>query len=129
MKNWTMDLNTTNFRIVVSVLTTAVIALLLFVAVLFFGWEPTEKQMTVLYAVGGLLAVMQGLDVAQFIGKRFSDSGYRAAANAASSPGNTAITRTGDVTITNEPEAKAVESAAIRQVLEAGSGAKLRADD
>lgn len=110
MKNWTADLNTTNFRIVVSVITTSVIALMLFTAVLFFAWEPTDKQMTVLYAVGGLLALMQGLDVAQFIGKRFSDSGYRAAANAASSPGNTAITRSGDVTITNDPAATGTQS-------------------
>jgi hypothetical protein len=79
--SWINEINTTSLRTVTSVFVAAIILILLAAGVLFFGFEPTSKQMTLLYAMGGLLAAMMSLDVAQFIGKRFSDATYAAAKN------------------------------------------------
>lgn len=81
IKAWVNDVNTTSLRIVVSIGVAAVLLILLTVGVLFFHFEPTGKQMQLLYAMGGLLALMMALDVSQFIGKRFSDAGYASAKN------------------------------------------------
>lgn len=119
MKNWTADLNTTNFRITVSVILAGILTTMITVAVLFFAWEPTVKQERVLLGVAIVVLTMMGFDVLQFVGKRFSDAGYQAAKSAGTSTGPVAISRTGDATVTGEPDPKAVESAAIKKVLEA----------
>jgi hypothetical protein len=74
-------INTTSLRIVTSVFVAAMLLIMLGFGVLFFGFVPTPQQMTLLYAMGGLLAAMMALDVAQFVGKRFSDAGLAAAKN------------------------------------------------
>jgi hypothetical protein len=81
IKAWVNDVNTTSLRIAVSVALAAIAIILVLIGILFRNWLPTEQQLTVLKGVALFLAVMMGLDVAQFIGKRFSDAGYAAAKN------------------------------------------------
>lgn len=83
-------LNTTNFRIVVSILLAAFEVLLLTVGVTLLHWEPTVMQKSILYGIGIGLLLMMGLDVTQFIGKRFSAAEYVAAKNP-TQPVNTAV--------------------------------------
>jgi hypothetical protein len=73
---WINSINTTSFRIVVSVVVAAVLLTLLTAAVVFVGFKPDDGQMRLLYAMGGLLGAMMSLDVLQFVGKRFSDAEY-----------------------------------------------------
>lgn len=75
------SINTTNTRILLSQITAVILVSLVTIAVLFFGWEPTKIQERVLIGVAAVLLTMMGFDVAQFIGKRFSDAGYAAAKN------------------------------------------------
>lgn len=113
------EINTTNFRILTSVVVAGLLVTLITVAVLFFAWEPTLKQERTLIGVGVVILTMMGFDVLQFVGKRFSDSSYAAAKSAGASTGSVAISRSGDATVTSEPDPKAVESAAVKQILEA----------
>lgn len=82
IKAWVNDLNTTAFRIVVSVWIAAFVVVGLTTAMLFFGWQPTTLQLKVLNGVAASVLTMMGFDVLQFVGKRFSDAGYVAARNA-----------------------------------------------
>lgn len=77
--SWINTVNTTSFRIVVSTICTGLGLLMVVVAVLFFNWQPTEVQLKVLGGAAVVAMTVMGLDVTQFIGKRFSDSGYAAA--------------------------------------------------
>lgn len=75
------SLNTTNFRITVSVMLTAFAVVVCFIGVTLLHWEPTEKQITVLEGIALTLLTMMGFDVIQFIGKRQTDAGLAAAKN------------------------------------------------
>lgn len=79
MKLWLADINTTNFRIVVSIGLAAFMVLTAWTAILFFAWVPNAMQLRVIGALGGGVLTMMGFDVAQFIGKRFSAAEYAAA--------------------------------------------------
>lgn len=85
IKDWVNDLNTTAFRIVVSVWIAAFVVVGLTTAMLFFGWQPSVLQLKVLSGVAASVLTMMGFDVLQFVGKRFSDAGYVAARNASPS--------------------------------------------
>ena len=82
IKDWVNDLNTTAFRIVVSVWIAAFVVVGLVTAMLFFGWQPSVLQLKVLSGIAASVLTMMGFDVVQFVGKRFSDAGYVAARNA-----------------------------------------------
>jgi hypothetical protein len=86
MKAWVNDLNTTNARIVVSIVLAVFVVLILTIGVTLLGWQPTAMQLKVLIGVGAGILTMQGFDVLQFWGKRFSDAGYVAAKNSALPP-------------------------------------------
>lgn len=77
--NWINTVNTTSFRIVASVCLAVIVALILIAALVFGGWEPKESQLTLLMYVGGGIFVMMGVDITQFITKRFTHSEYVAA--------------------------------------------------
>lgn len=77
--SWINNVNTTSLRIVVSTICTGIGLLLVLVAIVFFKWEPTDMQLKVLGGMGVVALTVMGLDVTQFIGKRFSDAGYAAA--------------------------------------------------
>ena len=94
MKAYLNDLNTTSYRIVASATTTCIICVMLMVAMLFFGWTPGALQLKVLYAIGILLSVMMGIDVAQFGVKRWTDVNFQ---NARSAGGPT-VTNADNVT-------------------------------
>lgn len=76
---WINEVNTTSFRIIVSVGLAGFTVIVCLIGVTFINWLPTDPQITVLKGIGAGLLLMMGLDVAQFIGKRFSDAGYAAA--------------------------------------------------
>ena len=86
MKAWVNDLNTTNFRIVVSIILASFLSLILTLGVTLLHWEPTAMQLKVLLGLGGGILTMMGFDVLQFVGKRFSDAGYQAAKNSSLPP-------------------------------------------
>jgi hypothetical protein len=81
---WVNTVNTTNLRIVMSSFGAVLNITALMVAMLFFAWEPSAVQLRVLGGCAAVLLTMMGYDVAQFIGKRFSDAGYQAAKSGAS---------------------------------------------
>jgi hypothetical protein len=81
IKAWVNDLNTTAFRIVVSVLIAAVGVLVVLFGITVKAWDPSAGQIKVLIGLAGTVLTMMGFDVLQFVGKRFSDSGYAAAKN------------------------------------------------
>jgi hypothetical protein len=78
---WVNSVNTTSYRIVVSVNLAALSIVLIVVGILFRGWTPNAEQQRVLVGVAGVVLTMMGFDVLQFIGKRFSDATYAAAKN------------------------------------------------
>lgn len=81
LKSWVSDLNTTNFRIVWSVLLAAFVTVFLTFAMVVWGWEPKPMQFKILVGIAGGLLTMMGFDVIQFASKRFSNSEYAAAKN------------------------------------------------
>jgi hypothetical protein len=81
MKAWAADLNTTSFRIVVSIALAAFMIVTGWTAMLFFAWVPSGTQMHLIYIFGGTVLTMMGFDVAQFVGKRFTAAEYVAAKN------------------------------------------------
>lgn len=81
LKQWINDVNTTNTRILVSIVLAVFVVILLALGVTILHWEPTGMQMKVLIGIGGGVLTMMGFDVLQFWGKRFSDAGYAAAKN------------------------------------------------
>lgn len=81
---WMNEVNTTSFRIVMSVVTTCLSILLVLVAIVFFDWQPKPVQITVLTGIAGVVLTMMGFDVIQYIGKRFSDRDLAAARQAPS---------------------------------------------
>lgn len=76
--NWINEVNTTNLRIIVS-LVLAVIYVLVILAGAVLG---KQMPMEALNTAGLFIFGMMGVDAAQFIGKRFSDYNYAAAKNA-----------------------------------------------
>ncbi|MEP6990081.1 MAG: hypothetical protein ABJA80_04055 [bacterium] len=118
MKDWINDLNTTNVRILASVAGAVVNITAIMFAILVLKWEPTAMQLKVLTGCAGVLLTMMGFDVIQFIGKRFSDSGY-AAAKSGPSPVN--VEAPSSVTVTPAtPEEPAAVSVAPVPTPEAG---------
>jgi hypothetical protein len=81
MKAWLNDVNTTSLRIVVSIVLAATAILMILVAILLGGWEPSAMQLKVLTGIAAGVLTMMGFDVLQFVGKRFSDATYAAAKN------------------------------------------------
>lgn len=73
--NWINNVNTTNLRIVISL-----VLAVIYVAVILVG-AVLGKQLPIeaLNTAGLFIFGMMGVDAAQFIGKRFSDTGYAAA--------------------------------------------------
>lgn len=76
---WVNSINTTSFRIITSVIVTAIGMLGLLIALLFFKWEPTALQLKLLEGEAVVALTMMGFDVIQYIGKRFSDKDYATA--------------------------------------------------
>lgn len=101
------EINTTSYRIIMSVTTACVVVITLMAAMLFFNWEPTDKQKWVLMGIAGGLLTMMGYDVAQFIGKRWSDIDFAAAKNPAPKvdvgTADTVIATTTEATVDTEP--------------------------
>lgn len=82
MPKWLETLPTTNARIVVT------LSLTVATAVRYLVWGVPVRMSANVAVLDGwgywllFLAGMAGLDVAQYVGKRFSDTGYAAASNA-----------------------------------------------
>lgn len=74
-------LNTTNTRILDSIVLANFVVVLLTMGVTLLDWEPKPMQLKVLTGIGAGILTMMGFDVLQFWGKRFSDAGYAAAKN------------------------------------------------
>lgn len=74
-------LNTTNTRILDSIVLANFVVIVLTIGVTILDWEPKAMQLKVLTGLGGGILTMMGFDVLQFWGKRFSDAGYAAAKN------------------------------------------------
>jgi hypothetical protein len=95
-------LPTTQLRIAVTLLLTVFTA-----ARYLIGGVPTVVAASGAVTTDGwgywllFLAGMSGLDVAQYVGKRFSDSGYAAAKNAAPPPPPVTVTTTSGPTSTS----------------------------
>ncbi len=99
VKLWLNEVNTTSFRIVTSVVIAAAAVLMILAAVLFFHWEPSDKQVRVLEGLALVVLTMMGFDVASFIAKRFSDVSYAAA----KTPSPPVTVQTGSVTAGTTP--------------------------
>lgn len=80
IKEYVDDLNTTAYRIVQSVWLTTFEIVLVTVAII-FGWEPTRAALLVLGGIAVVLLTMQGFDVLQYLGKRWSDREFAIARN------------------------------------------------
>lgn len=115
------SLNTTNFRIAVSVVLTAFAVVVCFVGVTFLHWEPTDKQITVLEGIALTLLTMMGFDVIQFIGKRQTDATLAAAKNP-NQPVVTAVSSDAAVAIQSAAAIKAADPGAPVGEAVAGSG-------
>jgi hypothetical protein len=83
---WLDELPTTNVRIGVTLILTVA------TAVRYLGWGVPVRMTANIAVLDGwgywlvFLAAMAGLDVAQYLGKRFSDTSYAAAKSAGPSP-------------------------------------------
>lgn len=86
IKSWINEVNTTSFRIIVSVVLAAIGVVGVLIALLLNNWLPTPEQMRVLEGVSIVVLTMMGFDVLQFVGKRFSDATYVAAKNSTPTP-------------------------------------------
>lgn len=75
--NWINNINTTNLRICVSLILATLYVFVVIGGVLM--GKPLQANVEVLDSLELFLGAMLGIDAAQFIGKRFSDSGYAAA--------------------------------------------------
>ncbi len=82
MKAWIADLNTTSFRIFISVCLEVLYVLVVLVGIILGKTMPTEP----LYILGGFLIACLGLGNWQFRDKRTTDMGYVAAKNANNQP-------------------------------------------
>jgi hypothetical protein len=91
VKEWVNDLNTTNFRIVVSIALASIGVVVCLLGVTVLGWEPTAKQLQVLEGLALVILTMMGFDVMQFWTKRSTDAGLAAAKNP-SQPVNASVT-------------------------------------
>lgn len=92
--------------------TAALVILMGSVAVFFFGFDPSPTQMKFLYTIGGLLAVMMGLDVAKLPLQRSADD---AAVRRAQAEGRPTPVRRGMEPARPEPEAGRVLTLASAQ--------------
>jgi hypothetical protein len=73
---WVNTVNTTAFRVLVSIALAVEVINFVTIGMLFRGWEPTGMQYKVLIGVAGAILTMMGFDVLQFWAKRSTDSGY-----------------------------------------------------
>ena len=106
MKAWVNDLNTTSFRIAVSVIMAAVLCTVVTAAIVLLNWMPTTQQSSVLTGVGAMILTMMGFDVLQFIGQRRTDYGYVAAKQGTPQNMNVRVTAEQPVPVVNvAPEA------------------------
>lgn len=97
---WVNSVNTTAWRIVVSITMAFTHAGAVLIAMLAFGWEPTVMQMKVLTGDAAAILTMMGFDVLQFISKRRTDAEYIQAKQ-----GPSPVTAEGPSTvIVNKPE-------------------------
>lgn len=94
LSNWINTVNTTNLRIIISSFGTAFNVTAVMAAMLFFDWTPKGEQIKILGGCAGVLMTMMGYDVAQFIGKRFSDAGYQAAKTGAAAGSSVVVDAT-----------------------------------
>lgn len=115
IKAWVNDINTTNYRIVVSTWLAAFGIMVVLIGVTFMGWEPTAKQERVLIGAAFVILTMMGFDVLQFWGKRFSDAGLAAAKNP-NQPVNASvdITRTSEMRTPKAAQSAETETVSIR---------------
>lgn len=74
-------INTTNTRVLDSIVLANFVVVICTIGVTFLDWEPKPMQYKVLIAIGALILTMMGFDVLQFASKRFSDAGLAAAKN------------------------------------------------
>lgn len=81
MRNWLDSINTTNTRIIVSIVMAVTHSTAVVSAMLLRGWEPTPMQYKVLGGDALCILTMMGFDVLQFAAKRFSDGEYARAKN------------------------------------------------
>lgn len=79
LHEWIDNLNTTNYRIVVSVNIAAIASIVVLVGVTLLQWEPTKAQERVLIGLAVVLLTMMGIDVLQYLGKRHTDIDYQTA--------------------------------------------------
>lgn len=92
---WIEKLNTTNFRIVVSIgLSVMFVTTCMVCAIV---GRPLQGE--IINTVAMFLLGMMGIDAASFIGKRFSDIGYAAAKAQAPSSPTVAVTAPSTVTV------------------------------
>lgn len=99
MKTWVNDLNTTSFRITISVIMAAVLCTVVTGAVVILNWLPTSQQIMVLAGVATMILTMMGFDVLQYWGQRRTDVRYIEAKNSGPSP--VSIAPPSEVTIAN----------------------------
>lgn len=76
---WVNEINTTALRMIVSIALAAQLVVFVEFGMLVQGWEPTAMQYKVLTGIAFLILIMMGYDVAQFIGKRFTEADFVAA--------------------------------------------------
>ena len=79
--DWINEVNTTNFRILMSVILAGTIIPLITIGILFRNWLPSDPQIKVLEGLGLFLLTMMGFDVLQFWAKRSTDADLAAAKN------------------------------------------------
>lgn len=81
IKSWINDLNMTSFRVLVSCLLAVSLSHIIVIAMVFYKYEPTKIQMTVLTGILFGILTMMGFETASFLGKRFSDIDFAKAKN------------------------------------------------
>lgn len=74
--NWINTVNTTAFRVLISIGMALSHSSAVVIAMLIFAWEPTAMQMKVLTGDAAAILTMMGFDVIQFISKRRTEVDY-----------------------------------------------------
>lgn len=76
LSNWINTVNTTAFRVLISIGMALSHSSAVLIAMLIFAWEPSAMQMKVLMGDAGAILTMMGFDVIQFISKRRTEVEY-----------------------------------------------------
>jgi hypothetical protein len=106
ISDWVNTVNTTAFRVLVSIGLAVEVINFVTIGMLFNGWEPTSMQYKVLIGVAGAILTMMGFDVVQFIAKRRTDADYVTAKQ-----GPSPVTVGGPSTVNVDASAPAVPAA------------------